>query len=86
MLVKFELKAAEAESVFLVGDFSGWDTSGIPLEDPDGTGNWSVTIKLQKKHTYAYNFLIDGEIWLPDPSADLTVEDGFGGINSVIKL
>jgi hypothetical protein len=86
MVVRFELKAAEADSVFLVGDFSNWDPRQIPLQGPDEQGIWRVKIRLEKHKTYTYNFLIDEEIWMPDPDADLLVNDGFGGINSIINL
>ena len=86
MVVQFELNAAEAQSVYLVGDFSGWDPLKIPLKGPDNEGTWKVKIWLKKNRSYTYNFLINGEIWIPDPEADLTVNDGFGGINSIINL
>ena len=86
MLVQFELKAAEAQSVYLVGDFSNWDPLEIPLDGPDHEGIWKVKVRLKKNRSYNYNFLINGDIWLPDPTSEFTVDDGFGGINSVINL
>jgi len=86
ILVQFELKSTEAHSVYLVGDFSGWDPLKIPLNDADHDGVWRVKIPLRKDHSYTYNFIIDQERWIPDPEADLTVDDGFGGSNSMINL
>lgn len=86
VIVQFELKADEAETVYLVGDFSDWDPVKIPLSGPDKNGLWKVKIPLKKHKTYNYNFLVNGDTWIPDPDADMIVDDGFGGINSIINL
>jgi hypothetical protein len=33
-----------------------------------------------------YNLLVDGTRWVKDPAADGLRPDGFGGVNSVIRL
>lgn len=86
MVVRFELAAPEARSVFLVGDFTDWQESGLALTDGDGDGLWEAAVRLRKGRAYAYNFLIDGEQWIVDPRASVNVDDGFGGLSSVIVL
>jgi 1,4-alpha-glucan branching enzyme len=86
LVVRFELAAPEARSVFLVGDFTEWSEQGLALTDREGDGLWEVTVKLQKGRAYSYNYLIDGEEWVVDPKASVNVDDGFGGKSSVIVL
>ncbi len=43
-------------------------------------------MRLRRDRSYTYGFVIDGERWVPDPGAPETVEDGFGGVNSILRL
>ena len=84
--ISFELTAPEAEEVHLVGDFTEWESSKITLKDPDGDGVWEAEVKLRKGDVYSYNFVIDGEEWIPDPNSLTQVDDGFGGKSSLLSL
>jgi hypothetical protein len=86
IVVEFSLDAPRARSVHLVGDFNRWDPEKDQLTDEDNDGVWSVRIRLKRGTIQSYNFVIDGERWIPDPDSLLRVDDGFGGTNSVIKL
>lgn len=86
LVVRFELAAPEARSVYLIGDFTDWQEQGVALTDREGDGLWEVTVRLRKGRAYTYNFLIDGEEWVVDPRASVNVDDGFGGKSSVIVL
>ena len=79
----FQLDASEAQSVAVVGNFNGWDPTAHPLEKKNSL--WQVTILLQKGNTYFYNFIIDGDKWITDPSQLLVSEDEFGK-RSVLEL
>ena len=83
--VRFAIHAPGASKVTVVGDFNGWDKTSAALQDPDGDGVWTLTLSL-KEGTYQYGFLVDNERWIPDPGADSKVSDGFGGVNSVLRL
>jgi anti-sigma factor RsiW len=83
-LVRFSLKAPDARKVELAGSFNGWGSKGIELS-PSAGGTWVASIELPKGH-YEYTFVVDGERWVPDPSAGQLVDDGFGGHNAVIEL
>jgi hypothetical protein len=80
--VRFSLLRPEAGEVVLVGDFTQWNH--LPLKK-DKSGNFRGELNLPEG-TYAYGFLVDGEKWVPDPTAHRIVPDGFGGKNSVINL
>ena len=86
VVVRFELAAPEARTVALVGDFTEWGDGVLDLEDRDGDGLWTATVRLRPARSYSYNFVVDGEVWIVDPNAELNVEDGFGGMSSVIIL
>jgi len=83
--VRFVLVAPDASSVHLAADFNQWSPDGYDLvKQTDGT--WEITVSLHKGRAYAYNFIIDGERWIADPSSPSLLDDGFGGSSSSISL
>ena len=80
--VRFTLEHVNARSVGLVGDFSDWKT--YPLQRVGD--HWEIQIKLKKGRVYTYNFVVDGEQWVPDPKIPFRVEDGFGGEATLLQL
>lgn len=84
--VRLELRAPEAEQVAVVGDWNGWDPTTHPMTDADNDGNWEINVEVRRDQEYQYQFLINGEEWIPDPEAPMTVNDGFGGKNSVLNI
>ncbi len=86
IVVRFELRAPDAREVSLVGNWNQWNPEVHKLRDPDGDGVWEIEVPLKKGEEHQYQFLIDGENWIPDPEAPLRVEDGFGGVNSVLQI
>jgi len=80
--VRFTLEHVNARSVSLVGDFSDWKS--YPLERVGD--RWEIKIKLKKGRVYTYNFVVDGEHWVPDPKVPFRVEDGFGGEATLLQL
>ncbi len=86
VMVHLFLEAPGASEVVVVGDWNGWDPLVNRLSDTDGDGIWEIEIKLQRSREYRYQFLIDGELWIPDPKAPLQIEDGFGGTDSILHI
>jgi hypothetical protein len=86
IVVRFEIRAPEARDVAVVGNWNRWDPGAQKLEDPDGDGVWEIEIPLKRGEEHQYQFLIDGEKWIPDPEVPLQVDDGFGGVNSVLQI
>jgi len=81
--VTFTLNEATAQTVFIAGDFNGWNASDLPLT-ADGTGNWAITMQLAPG-TYEYKFVVDGD-WREDPSNPEKKSDPFGGANSLVTV
>jgi 1,4-alpha-glucan branching enzyme len=85
--VQFSLRISDnnAHTVAIAGDFNGWNPQTNILEDPEGDGIWTGTLKLEPGR-YEYMFVLDGEKWLPDPNALRYVKDGFGNKNAILEI
>jgi hypothetical protein len=85
--VQFSLKINDnkAHTVAIAGDFNGWNPQANILEDPEGDGIWTGTLKLEPGK-YEYMFVLDGEKWFPDPNALRYVKDGFGNRNAILEI
>lgn len=83
VVVRFALAAPDARRVELAGTFNGWGAQGIALAR-GADGGWTATLELPRGR-YEYTFVVDGQRWLPDATAE-SVEDGFGGRNAVIDI
>jgi len=81
----FELHAPGADRVELLGTFNNWQTSDIVLVGPDASGHWTTEVALPEGR-HEYIFLVDGERWLAEPKAATHRPDGFGRVNTVIKV
>jgi len=84
--VRFVLDAPEARTVELAANFTNWETNGYALTRVVPDGPWELRVTLKKDSLYSYNFVIDGEVWIPDPSSPEKVDDGFGGASSLLRL
>lgn len=83
MLVRFAVPMANAKSVEVVGDFTGWNNR-LPLQ-PVSNDLWVGQVKV-KTGRYKYVIVIDGDKLQADPAAQQIVDDGFGGQNSVLYV
>ena len=82
----FRFQPAKAvERVALVGTFNGWDRHINPLEGPDANGVWTTQLVLSTG-VHEYKFLVGEDGWLTDPVNPDRVPDGYGGLNSVVRL
>ncbi len=81
----FELHAPGADKVELLGTFNNWKSGDIVLSGPDASGHWTATVRLPVGR-HEYIFLVDGERWVADPKGMKQRPDGFGRINTVIKV
>ncbi len=84
--VKLALVAPRARAVTVAGDWNSWNPASDRLSDANGDGVWEIELHLKANREYRYQFIINGESWIPDPRAGLQVEDGFGGTDSVLDM
>ena len=79
--VRFAIRAPEAETVALTGDFTGWDP--VPMErSQDG---WWRASRVLEPGVHHFGFLVDGE-WVIPPEAPGVMEDGWGRRNASIVV
>jgi hypothetical protein len=85
--VQFSLRINDnkTHTVAIAGDFNNWDPQTNILEDPEGDGIWTGTLKLEPGR-YEYMFVMDGENWFHDPNALRYVKDGFGNKNAILDI
>jgi hypothetical protein len=81
LFVQFRLDTA-ASRVQLAGTFTNWEPRYDLRESAPGI--WTITVPL-KQGVHDYAFVVDGQRWVPDPSAP-QIGDGFGGTNSRLAL
>jgi hypothetical protein len=81
--VSLELVRPEAKKVCVAGSFNGWKPDSLPLVR-QGNGHWvgDLTVNPGK---YEYLFVVDGQ-WMPDPNAKESVQNPFGGKNSILTV
>ena len=81
--VHFEFTAAEAEAVSIAGTFNDWHPGVSPMISL-GNGRWLKKLTLLPGN-YEYCLVVDGA-WRPDPQANDTITNPFGGLNSVLSI
>lgn len=84
-VVTFRLpRSVGAQVAAVVGEFNGWSPDADPMEAEDA--DFVARIALEPGRTYRFRYLLDGERWENDWSADGYVPNVFGGDDSVIDL
>jgi 1,4-alpha-glucan branching enzyme len=81
--VALELIKPEAKQVFVAGSFNQWKPEATPLV-PKGNGKWVGDLSV-KPGRHEYLFVVDGQ-WMADPKARESVQNPFGGRNSVVVV
>lgn len=84
--VTFELPPeVNANRAYLCGDFNDWDQTSHPMKRLKD-GSFKLTISLKPGRSYQYKFLLDGERWENDWSAESYVPNELGGEDSLITI
>jgi hypothetical protein len=84
-VVRFVLVAPDARNVSIVGDFNHWNRATTALAPSGNDGVWTASVALPPgRHEYA--FIVDGEHWMPDPLASVTIHDDFGTASSIVTV
>ena len=81
--VTFKVPAEWAEKeVKVAGDFNEWDTDSDSLKKKKD--RWEATLRLKPETEYRFKYLIDGERWENDDSADAYISNEFGTEDSLL--
>ncbi len=72
-----------AKTVCVAGSFNQWKPETAPLVQK-GNGLWVGDLAVPPGR-HEYLFVVDGQ-WVPDPKANETVQNPFGGRNSVLTV
>jgi len=80
----FRVYLPQATTVELVGAFSDWRASPIPLVR-ENSGWWFARLDLPPGD-YDFSYLVDGSTWLPDYAASGVRRNGFGGWVSQVTV
>jgi serine protease AprX len=83
--ITFLLHEHNAESVYVLGSWNGWQAPGLRAS-AIRTTIWQAHHRPLAPGRYTYKYLIDGLRWLDDPSHPHKSEDGFGGFNSILTI
>ena len=84
--VTFNLPAdVNAQTACLCGEFNDWDQSSHPMKRGKD-GSFSLTISLKPGRQYRYRFLLDGERWENDWSAEDYAPNALGSEDSVVNI
>ena len=81
--VSLELVKPGAKSVCVAGTFNEWKPEKAQMVMMDN-GRWVGNLAVNPGR-YEYLFVVDGQ-WLPDPNAKESVQNPFGGKNSVLTV
>ena len=93
--ILFQYDAPSARHVNLAGNFpdNEWlkhgDKVDVMHDDGkngdriSGDGIWSI-IKVLPAGRYEYKFVVDRNTWIEDPNALDSIDDGYGGKNSIL--
>ena len=78
---------AGASQVDLLGEFNSWNKADAIDMKKLKNGTFKVTIDLPSGSEFQYKYLLDGEKWMVDNSADKYVPSGLGTEeNAVVVL
>ena len=81
---QFIFHAPEATNVKIVGNFNNWIPADASIMERQEDGTWTKNFFLAPG-SYQYRFVVDGT-WVEDNSNSKSVENSYGGKNSVIEI
>jgi 1,4-alpha-glucan branching enzyme len=81
--VTFSLENADANEVFLIGDFNKWNPKSHPMKS-DEKGAWVRNVIIPPGE-YEYKFIVDGQ-WKEDPQNEQLSLNCFGTYNNIINV
>ncbi len=80
-------EAAKAtQTVYLAGDFNGWDSQVLPMTALKN-GEFTAVVELETSTPeYQFRYFYDGNQWENDWEADAYINNGVDGENSIVRV
>lgn len=76
----------DAKKIYLAGDFNQWAFETTPLRKQKN-GDLATTLELEVGNEYSYRYVLDGERWENDFTADKYIPNGVSADdNSVVVI
>lgn len=86
MVIKeFCISVPEAGSVYVLGDFNGWQKSEDNQLVKQESGEWAGHLTIKRGGQYRYKFLVD-DTWMTDPSNSASEKNIFGTVDSIMSV
>ncbi len=76
---------AGAQTAALCGEWNDWSADAGVMQR-DAEGGFSLTVDLAPGRAYRFRYLLDGDRWDNDWTADAYVRNDFAGDDSVVDL
>jgi 1,4-alpha-glucan branching enzyme len=84
--VTFELPAgSNARTAFLYAEFTEWEKAPKKMKKLEN-GGFSASVTLKANARYRFRYLLDGERWENDYSADGYIPNPFGSDDSLVTV
>ena len=77
--------AADAKSVYIVGDFNNWDISANPMKMLEN-GDYITKLDLETGKEYQFRYFIDESRWENDWNADKYIKSAYGDHDNSVVL
>ena len=85
-LVTFELQPnSEVDTAHVCGEFNAWSTTRHPMKRRKDGAFW-LSLWVTAGHEYRFRYLLDGERWQNDQTADGYVPNPYGGEDGVLTV
>lgn len=68
----------------VVGDFNEWNTETDKMTEKKNS--WETTLRLTPEREYRFRYLLDGESWANDDSADGYAANPYGTEDSLLVI
>jgi enterochelin esterase family protein len=81
--LRFQLQVPAAQTVSLQTSLNDWDNPPTPMRET-APGVYSLEMPTPWTPLLQYKFIVNGQ-WIADPHNPNTVDDGYGGSNSVVE-
>lgn len=78
-------KAGGAHNVALAGDFNAWQAGRTPMKSLK-SGDFTASVNLTKGREYQYRFVINGDCWITDETADKQIYCDFAQAQNAVVV